>query len=129
MNVRLDRRMADRIVDSVLSGEDPGDIAYMADAYVQERTQDRTVGTFHALRYFIGRSIREPGRYRRISGDGVRDIVESEAMRIDRTELGEIIAAEFWSWSGNMQYDYIAEVSNVVADAVYRSEEPLGRYL
>lgn len=120
MIVHLDGRTAERIADAVISGMDPGDIAVLADGCIQERTCDTTFTNFSALRYFIRRSEEDPEKYIGITGDAVRRIVEDEAERIGRSELGEVVTFEFRSWMCFFQADFIAEVSNVVADAVIR---------
>ncbi len=120
MIVHLDGRMAEQIAWGVLSGKDPGDVAVLADAYIQERTSDSTFSNFAALRYFIGNAKEHPDRFIGMTGDRVRSIIEDEARRIERTKLGEVITCEFWSWYPFLQAEYIAEVTNVVADAMLR---------
>lgn len=120
MIVHLDGRMAEQIAWGVLSGKDPGDVAVLADAYIQERTRDTTFINFSALRYFIGNAREHPEKYMGMTGDRVRSIIEDEARKIDRSELGSVITCEFWSWYPFLQAEYIAEVTNVVADAMLR---------
>lgn len=129
MTVHLDRRMTAEVVESIHSGWDPQDIAVLTDRYVQERSGNRSFASFPALRYFISRSVSEPSKYIGITGDQIRMVIEDEARRIDRTELGEIITSEFWAWSSFIDAEYIAEVSKVVASAVMRqSGRPRRRY-
>lgn len=128
MIVHLDGRTAEQIVLGILSGKDPGDVAVLADAYIQERTRDTTFTNFSALKYFIWNARGHPEKYMGMTGDRVRSIIEDEARRIESTGLGSVITCEFWSWYPFFQAEYIAEVTNVVADAMLRySDRPKKR--
>lgn len=120
MGVHLPLPLGDEIARAVLMGEDPGAIAQNTDMYVQDHASDHTFITYAALEYFIRESSEKPKKYLGITGSDIRAMIEGEAKRMEGTPLAKVVTSEFWSWSDFIECDFIAEVCNVIADAMVR---------
>ncbi len=119
-DVRLPLDLADRIRKAVYSGADPHSIADLADGYLLNLRIDYTAGNYQALRYYSKDAYVHPKKYLDRTGleDVIRGEIKNEADRVESSEKGHIITAEFWMYWDFLQFDFYADVANIIAVSV-----------